>query len=514
MKSVYLLFRKVVLLLLFIVFSSVSIASTDMPSEKQSVSKVCEYYEQFTSISNLNRAYSKKYVQLSHTREGLINDLGFVKCIVERSLIAQSFEILNKIRHRVKKEDSYIRGTYKMVLARLYYKVNKPRESIRLNEEAIVLLSTIPPTVDLKQAYINQGFFLSNKAPEQAFSFYQKALKLERAGILNFYVSLRTNISFLFILQKDFEQAAIYCNQAALWLEQQKHPSFLDKYRVFIIQASLAEAKGDLTNEERFLNQAKQLSLKYGMTDNLKSIHYAQSKNAFDKGNYQQALQLLQVVDSLNQILPNSLISERLAVIDLRDEIVREKNEKALIQERLELKSRQQQLLIGSLTIISLALLVISFQWVNVRKKRNLLVKQNMELAKSAITPTKSQANEKLVDPTLIDQLEQIVINKEMYTVSNLTLDRLAKKLNTNRTYLSEAINAHYQVNYSSWINAIRVNAARKLLIDKNYDHFSIEGIATTVGFASISSFNSIFKKETGLSPSQFKKLGQQVLNQ
>lgn len=514
MISVYLLFRKVVLLLLFISFASLSIASTNMQREKQSVSMTCKYYEQFTSITNLNKAYSKKYVQLSQTREGLINDLGFVKCIVERSLIAQSFEILNKIRHRVKKEDPYIRGTYKMVLARLYYKVNKPKESIRLNEEAISLLSTIPPTIDLKQAYINHGFFLSNKAPDQAFGFYQKALKMEKAGILDFYVSLRTNISFLFILQKNLDQAEQYGNQAALWLENNKHPSYLDDYRVNIIRASIAEARGNLKEEERFLEQAKQLSLKYGMTDNLKSIHYAQSRNALDKGNYQQALQLLQVVDSLNQIFPNSLISERLAVIDLRDEIVREKNEKALIQERLELKSKQQQLLIGSLTIISLALLVISFQWVNVRKKRNLLVKQNMELAKNAITPTKNNVSEKSVDPTLIEQLEQIVITKEMYTVSNLTLDRLAKKLNTNRTYLSEAINAHYQVNYSSWINAIRVNAARKLLIDKSYDHFSIEGIATTVGFASISSFNSIFKKETGLSPSQFKKLGQQSLNQ
>jgi AraC-like DNA-binding protein len=514
MKTANLFFKEGLLVLFW--FSSVSVcfAANSLKINEDNVSKSCFYYEQFSSIDSLNKAYSKNYVRLLNTREGLINDLGFVKCIVERSFIAQSFEILNKIRYRVKKEDPYIRGTYKMVLARLYFKVKKPQESIRINEEAIALLSSIPPTIDLKQANINQGFFLSNKEPSKAFRFYQDASKMERSGFLDFYVSLRTNIAFLFILQKELDQAERYCNQAASWLESKQHDSYLDHYRVYIIRASIAEARGNLQEEEQFLEKAKNLSLKYSMSDNLKSIHYAQSKNALEKGDYQKAFSMLQVVDSLNQVFPNSLISERLAVIDLRDEIVREKKEKSLIRERLELKSKQQQLLLSSLTLISLALVVISFQWVNVRKKRNLLVKQNMELAKNALSPTKVQSTEKSIDQTLIDQLEQIVITKELYTASNLTLDRLAKKLSTNRTYLSEAINAHYQVNYSSWINAIRVNAARKLLIDKSYDHFSIEGIANSVGFASISSFNSIFKRETGLSPSQFKKLSQQSINQ
>jgi AraC-like DNA-binding protein len=50
------------------------------------------------------------------------------------------------------------------------------------------------------------------------------------------------------------------------------------------------------------------------------------------------------------------------------------------------------------------------------------------------------------------------------------------------------------------------MSAARKLLIDPNFDHYSIEGISKEVGFSSISSFNTLFKKFTGLTPSQFKK--------
>ena len=95
----------------------------------------------------------------------------------------------------------------------------------------------------------------------------------------------------------------------------------------------------------------------------------------------------------------------------------------------------------------------------------------------------------------------------------NLTLDKAAKKLKTNRSYLSEAINQHYKLGFRSFINELRIQEARKLLLKKEYEHYSIEGIAQTVGFNNLSTFNAAFKNFTGLTPSYFRKNGQKSLN-
>ena len=106
----------------------------------------------------------------------------------------------------------------------------------------------------------------------------------------------------------------------------------------------------------------------------------------------------------------------------------------------------------------------------------------------------------------LLEKLELELNSKKVFLDEKLTLNTLAKKLKTNRSYLSETINTHYQISFSNLINKHRIKEASELLIDKNYQHYSIEGIAKTVGYRNISSFNSAFKKETGITPSYFRK--------
>ena len=54
-------------------------------------------------------------------------------------------------------------------------------------------------------------------------------------------------------------------------------------------------------------------------------------------------------------------------------------------------------------------------------------------------------------------------------------------------------------------MNEQRVNHVRQMLIDPDFDKYSLLGIAIEAGFNSKSSFNRIFKKETGMTPSQYK---------
>lgn len=95
---------------------------------------------------------------------------------------------------------------------------------------------------------------------------------------------------------------------------------------------------------------------------------------------------------------------------------------------------------------------------------------------------------------------------KKLFLNSRLTLIDLSLEIHTNKNYVSSIINEKMQKNFFQFVNEYRINEAKNLLTNKTFDNHSIEGIALTVGFNSKSAFNPAFKKQTGLTPSVFRK--------
>ena len=466
-----------------------------------------EHYSSIQDIRDINTAYVSIDGKLTDRRLKIINELAYVKCVVELSLLDKSFEMLRDLKKEVNKQDDYIKGLYYLVHARLLFRVGKRNESVVSNEKAIRYLKKTKHRADLKNAYLNQGYFYAELNDSLALVNYGYAAALERKGVKEFFVLLRTNLALQSLLKDDTKTALIYCNEARAYLKNPTNKNYLDEFRTLIIMASIYELEGNMSQEERFLEQAKQLSYDHQMIMNLTSITHSQSVNYAAKNDFKNAYYAMREMDSLKRALAVNEVSESVAVADLEDKIAAGKIARKYANERLEAKRQQQQVLLLFLFILVTALAGISMLLINIRKKNRVLLEQNLALAKADTVRTKSEPDTKESNLELIIELEKLMFDKALYQKSNLTVDRIAKKLNTNRTYLSEAINAHYKTNYSSWINTVRINASRKLLASAEYDHYSIEGIAKMVGYTSISSFNSSFKKITGLTPSQFKKL-------
>jgi AraC-like DNA-binding protein len=94
------------------------------------------------------------------------------------------------------------------------------------------------------------------------------------------------------------------------------------------------------------------------------------------------------------------------------------------------------------------------------------------------------------------------------------TVSNLAKKLKTNTTYLSKIVNVHYQKNFTTYINDQRIDYVReRLKKDPMFRRYSIVSIANEIGFKSKESFNSAFKKRTGVLPSVVIKELNKTLN-
>ena len=72
--------------------------------------------------------------------------------------------------------------------------------------------------------------------------------------------------------------------------------------------------------------------------------------------------------------------------------------------------------------------------------------------------------------------------------------------------YLSQVINTEHNKNFREFINTLRIKEAEKLLKETS---LKIEAVAYETGFNTISTFNIAFKKETGITPSEYRKKNQ-----
>lgn len=113
-------------------------------------------------------------------------------------------------------------------------------------------------------------------------------------------------------------------------------------------------------------------------------------------------------------------------------------------------------------------------------------------------------SDEKLSE--LVIELNSIILDEELFLDSDLNLSKLAKKMKITPHQLSYLINNGFNLNFYSYINRFRVEKAKQLLVNRNLDKYSLIGIAFESGFNSKTSFNTMFKKFTGQTPSEYKK--------
>jgi len=98
-----------------------------------------------------------------------------------------------------------------------------------------------------------------------------------------------------------------------------------------------------------------------------------------------------------------------------------------------------------------------------------------------------------------------IKVNKS-YLNSNLSLEILSIELNLSEGYISQLINKNSNLSFNDYINTLRINDSKSMLIDLNYNNYTISAIGLEAGFNSKSSFYSAFKKFTGKTPVEYKK--------
>jgi AraC-like DNA-binding protein len=131
-------------------------------------------------------------------------------------------------------------------------------------------------------------------------------------------------------------------------------------------------------------------------------------------------------------------------------------------------------------------------------------VNENSTAAASA----ENEANSNFFTPEQLSEwkirVEQLILHEGLYKNPELTLTGLAKKLNTNASFLSKVINNGFGINFNDFINRYRVNEVKNLLADEANANITIMSLAYDAGFNSKATFNRAFKKFTGKNPKDF----------
>lgn len=106
-----------------------------------------------------------------------------------------------------------------------------------------------------------------------------------------------------------------------------------------------------------------------------------------------------------------------------------------------------------------------------------------------------------------IEALESFMKIESPYLDPELDLAVLAAKINVTPNHLTILLNEYIGKNFYDYVNGYRVDEVKKRLVDPKYKNHTISSIGGDCGFNSKSSFNRVFKKTTGKTPSQFRRI-------
>ncbi|WP_420150249.1 helix-turn-helix transcriptional regulator [Spirosoma sp.] len=119
----------------------------------------------------------------------------------------------------------------------------------------------------------------------------------------------------------------------------------------------------------------------------------------------------------------------------------------------------------------------------------------------------KSSLSEEL-ENAVLSKLTNLIRTDKPYLESDLSLPKLAERLNTSPHHLSQLLNDRLGQTFFDWLATYRIAEAKLLLNDPAMAHIKIDEIAERVGYNSPSAFHTAFKRLTNQTPAQYRATG------
>lgn len=378
-------------------------------------------------------------------------------------------------------EDAYLIYSSAVNCAYMYYLLKNYSEALRYIKEAEFVMEK-NDFYDKSNVYNLYGNILSGSGEDQAaMQMFNKALKYQDKSQASSVVNTYLSFAKVLMQKQQYEEAIRLLNKGLVLSREKDNNIFL--FDLYECLSQVYEEQGDLEN-----------SLKYYKVFH----HLSDSMFNMDK---ERSLSELNVKYQTER-RENEIQKGKLAIVE---------------------KEKKEQALLAVLFLI-IALLASSY-YLHYRKHKlyKKIVRQNKEAVKRESHLQKQieqllnggkkpDLHEKYAVSSLTDEkgrrlfeaLQSLMREQHIYRQRDLTKDKLADLLSTNRTYLSQVINEQTGMSYTHYINAFRIEEAVRILSDTE-NTIPLKALASELGFNSITTFYKAFQQIIGMTPSTYR---------
>lgn len=184
---------------------------------------------------------------------------------------------------------------------------------------------------------------------------------------------------------------------------------------------------------------------------------------------------------------------------------------KNLEQQNMLIKEKSNRIISLSITGFIFLATIILVLYLSFRQKNKMYLKLVEQYQKRISSERdnndrKEKSNSRETkEKELFKKIESLIVSEKLYTSSDISLDKLASILDTNRTYLSKIVNKYSGLTFPNYINYYRIKEATSLLSDPDKE-VVLKVLYEKLGYKSLTSFYRAFQKETGCPPIIYRK--------
>jgi len=402
---------------------------------------------------------------------------------------------------------------------------NENEDALKYFKENLAFFKTEDNKLKYKSQYLKALTGLAdsynrNKKPDSSIIIVKKGIK-ECKTFKNdrFYPHFLMFYGFSKKEKKEFQDAAIdSVKKGLILINKTKQKKNVAKAYIVISEIYTGQKKHD--NALKYL---KKVDSMYAKTPDLLTIQALEANSLLNKYYtlFKNDKERLKTIDRIIKL--DSIINIDKGFKYLNTDIIKKYDIPLMLKDRDKIIKRLQeenkktnQFLFILLAIVTVLIIVVFYflyrNRLNKKRFDNLLAKQN-QTTNNTTVPINIKAKKTLPKGLSEELIEGILEklqsfeNSKKYTTTNYTLNSLAKELNTNSAYLSKIINTYKKVNFSNYLNGLRIdNVIERLTTDKILRSYTINAISEEAGFNNVQSFSVAFHKNTGIYPSYFIK--------
>lgn len=295
---------------------------------------------------------------------------------------------------------------------------------------------------------------------------------------------------------------------------------------VYIQLAQVMNRQGKYAESNSYVQKALASSEEHSFSNRIIDCYNLMAANDVKMGDKDGAISsLLKAnagMDTLSRMNMERLMRER----EMFDKVQKQERQDEIKRQQIEAQHRTIIMMVAVSVILLVALVIILL----ILRSRNRLIKrivqqnvqavEKQEKARQRITELeKTQAADnptdkpsaRLLDDSermqqLYDRICELMDNEKPYKTPQLTREKLAAMLGTNRTYLSTVIREKSGMSYQQFVNSYRINEAVRILSDRKAVDYPLKQLWSDLGFTSSSTFYKLFQQSVGITPSVYRK--------